>query len=478
MRHGEFTKDMSELEQTELTIAIIDDDKMVLKSLENAIRDDGFSVHAFSDPIKGIDFIEQEKADVVISDICMPDHDGFAVLKSVKESAPECDVIFITAHGQMDIAIRALREGATDFLEKPITGAALRASIERTSKFRALARTSKLLSDKVELLSRELQDQHNDTVMIGKSEQMKQVAQQIIDLADSNATVLITGESGTGKELVARALHAQSDRSKGPYLTANCPSIPEDLFESEMFGHRKGAFTGAIETRSGYIEACHGGTLFLDEIGDLPLKSQAKILRLLEQRTYMPVGEHKEKTADVRIVAATNQPLEELVKEKKFREDLYYRLKVAAIELPPLRKRPCDIPVIALYYALKLAGEMGREVEGLGDSAIAALQSYSFPGNIRELRNTIESTVIHFRKGGMIEAEDLPKLSGSPIAAEDASDWRSGSLKFTDVEKELYEEALSRTNSNVSAAARMLGLSRGKLRRRLEALNMTQDLAE
>ncbi len=465
-------------EQSELSIAIIDDDKMVLKSLQNTMTDDGFSVRAFSDPAKGLDHIEKEKTDVVISDICMPDHDGFAVLSRVKAVAPDCDVIFITAHGQMDIAIRALREGATDFLEKPITAAALRASVERTSKFRALSRTSKLLSDKVELLSQELHARNTDAVLIGKSDKMKTVAQQIMDLADSNATVLITGESGTGKELVARALHTQSSRKNGPYLTANCPSIPEDLFESEMFGHRKGAFTGAIETRSGYVEAAGGGTLFLDEIGDLPLKSQAKILRLLEQRTFMPVGEHKEKTADVRIVAATNQPLEQLVKEKHFREDLYYRLKVATIELPPLRERPSDIPIIALYYTLKLSAEMGRKAEGLADSAIAALQSYSFPGNVRELRNAIESAVIHFRKSGMIEAEDLPALSGSPVSDQEEPDWRSGSLKFTDVEKELYEEAMSRTNDNVSAAARMLGLSRGKLRRRLEALNMNQGLAE
>ena len=356
----------------------------------------------------------------------------------------------------------------------------LRASVERTNKFRTLARKSKLLSDKVELLSREVHTRNSaDAVMIGKSEQMKKVAQSIIDLADTSATVLIIGESGTGKELVARALHSNSPRSKSPYLTANCPSIPEDLFESEMFGHRKGAFTGAIETRSGYVEAAHGGTLFMDEIGDMPLKTQAKILRLLEQRTYTPVGEHKERTADLRIVAATNQPLEALVKEKKFREDLFYRLKVCTIELPPLRERSCDIPILALYYTLKLASEMNRNIDGLDNSALAALQSYSFPGNIRELRNIIESAVIHFKGAGSLTASDLPELSALPsLASEESDDWRSGSLKFEDVEKELYEEALERANNNVSAAARMLGLSRGKLRRRLEALNMSQDLPE
>ena len=471
---------MSEREYSELKIVIIDDDKMVLKSIDNAMTDQGFAIRSFSDPTKGLDYIEKEHVDIVISDICMPDHDGFSVLSTVKRTAPDCDVIFITAHGQMDIAIRALREGATDFLEKPITTAALAAAVERTNKFRAMARKSALLADRIDLLSKELLAKTgDDAVMIGKSKQMKQVAQSIVDLADSPATVLITGESGTGKELVARALHTQSSRNKAPCLTVNCPSVPEDLFESEMFGHRKGAFTGAIETRSGYVEAANGGTLFLDEIGDMPLKAQAKILRLLEQKTYVPVGEHQEKKADVRIVAATNKPLETLVADKKFREDLFYRLKVCAIELPPLRERACDIPIISLYYTLKLAGEMNREIDGLDESALQALQNCAFPGNIRELRNIIESAVIHFKGEGSLTLADLPDLSAAPPPeSESTEDWRSGSLKFEDVERELYEEALARTGNNVSAAARIIGLSRGKLRRRLECLNMSEDLSE
>lgn len=472
---------MSNCEGNDLSVVIIDDDKMVLKSLTAAMQDEGLAISSFSDPVKALDFIEKEGADIVISDICMPDEDGFSVLKKVKETDPDCDVIFITAHGQMDIAIRALRDGATDFLEKPITAAALRASIERTTRFRTVSRKTRLLSERVNLLSNEILSRNADeALMIGKSDQMKRVAQSIIDLADSPATVLITGESGTGKELVARALHSMSARKKAPYLTANCPSIPEDLFESEMFGHRKGAFTGAIETRSGYVEAAEGGTLFLDEIGDLPLKSQAKILRLLEQKTYVPVGEHKEKTADVRIIAATNQPLEGQVKEKKFREDLFYRLRVCSIELPPLRERPSDIPLLALYYTLKLSADMRRDIEGLDNSALSALQAYSFPGNVRELRNIIESSVIHFKGKGSITAKDLPDLTSAPLLDKNDSDddWRSGSLKFEDVERELYEEALARSNNNVSSAARMLGLSRGKLRRRLEVLNIGQDAAE
>jgi len=314
-------------------------------------------------------------------------------------------------------------------------------------------------------------------VMLGQSAVMKKVAQDIVDIAHSNATVLILGESGTGKELVANAIHASSQRSKRPFFTINCASIPEDLFESEMFGHRRGAFTGAVESRGGYIEAAAGGTLFLDEIGDLPLPSQSKILRVLEQKTYLPVGEQKERTADVRIITATNQALENLVKEKKFRDDLYYRLTVCTIRLPPLRERKEDIPLLSLYFLLHFANEMGKAIDGLDEEAIRLLCSLSYPGNVRELRNIIESTVIHCKHSGMVRREDLPAQAGAPQEGVETAParWPMETLKLEDVERRLYSEALSRTNNNVSAAARLLGLSRGKLRRRLASLNISAD---
>jgi transcriptional regulator with PAS, ATPase and Fis domain len=324
-----------------------------------------------------------------------------------------------------------------------------------------------------ELLYR-TRDKH---VMLGQSEAMKGIAEKVMDVSDSMATVLILGESGTGKELTAHAIHLTSARKDEPFLTVNCPSIPEDLFESEMFGHRRGAFTGAVETRGGYVEAARGGTLFLDEIGDLPLKSQAKILRLLEDRTYLPVGENRQRTADVRIVAATNQSLEGLVKKKKFREDLYYRLNVCTITQPPLRERKEDVPLLALYFVLQFASEMGKSIDGIDDETLQTLAAMDYPGNVRELRNLMESSVIHCKHPGMLRRDDLAGLT-TPIPGPDASGaWPIPTLKFEEVERQLYEEALRRTQSNVSAAARLLGLSRGKLRRRLGALKMDPEEA-
>jgi DNA-binding NtrC family response regulator len=461
-----------------MRIVVVDDDDMVLRSMKATLGELGFKIQAFNKPRRALEWIDEHGADIVVSDIYMPDCDGFELLRQLKEIDPSCDLIFVTAHGQMDIAIRALREGATDFFEKPFTAQALRAAIERTQRFRALTQRAQLLTDQVDLLTKELlATSKSQNLMIGQSDAMRKVADAILDLADSPATVTITGESGTGKELVANAIHQASSRSKQPFLTLNCASIPEDLFESEMFGHRRGAFTGALETRGGYVEAAKGGTLFLDEIGDLPLTSQPKILRLLEQRTYLPVGETKERQADVRIVAATNKNLRELVDEDEFREDLFYRLSVCEIDLPPLRDRKDDIPLLALFFTLKLASEMDKHIDGLDKDALVALAQYDYPGNVRELRNIIERSVIHCKHAGVLTRDDLPDLlqrsgGGTTGPTDDDGAWPIDTLRFEDVEQRLYKEALARAGNNVSAAARLLGLSRGKLRRRLEALNI------
>lgn len=461
-----------------MKLVLIDDDTMVLNSLKTALDDFGFTVIPFDKPLKGLEWIKENGADIVITDICMPTCDGFEVLQRLKEIDEQCDLIFITAHGQMDTAIRALREGATDFFEKPFNTSALRAAIERTQRFRVLNQQKKLLADQVNMLNNELAYKNSSQyVMLGQSASMKKVAREIVDIASSNATVLIMGESGTGKELVATAIHESSPRSKKPFLTINCASIPQDLFESEMFGHRRGAFTGAMETRGGYIEAAAGGTLFLDEIGDLPLPSQSKILRLLEQKTYLPVGEQKERVSDVRIITATNQALNTLVKEKKFREDLYYRLAVCTIVLPPLRERKEDIPLLSMYFALKFASEMGKSIDGIDTDAMKIIVSRNYHGNVRELRNIIESSVIRCRHSGLLRKEDLteqPALieTESPMPQ---SGWPMETMRLEEVERRLYVEALDRTNNNVSAAARLLGLSRGKLRRRLASMNIAAD---
>jgi two-component system NtrC family response regulator len=463
---------MESNDYSHMKVVLIDDDQMVAQSLQSALKEFGFLIVTFNDPRKGLEWIAQNGVDIVLSDIRMPQCDGFEVLKRAKELDPHCDVIFITAHGQMDTAVRALREGATDFFEKPFTMSALCAAMERTKRFRILSQQKEILTDQVSALSHELANR-NRSVMLARSEAMKKVAADIVDLAVSNATILIIGESGTGKELVANAIHRASPREKKPFLTLNCPSVPEELFESEMFGHRKGSYTGAVETRSGYVEAAEGGTLFLDEVGDLPLKSQSKILRFLEQKTYLPVGEHKEREADVRVIAATNQSLENLVKEKNFREDLFYRLSVCTIQVPPLRERREDIPLLSLYFVLRFASEMGKAIEGIDNDALWALSNHDYPGNIRELRNIIESSVIRCKHSGMLGKEDLaPLMPTAQNKSPPPPNLITSSLKFEDVERNLYQEALNRTDSNVSAAARILGLSRGKLRRRLSALNL------
>ncbi len=457
-----------------MKVVVIDDDAMILKALKAALKDFGFEVLTYQNPQEGLAWIRDHGVDIVICDIYMPECDGFQVLKQVKDTDPQCDFIFMTAHSHVDIAIRALREGATDFFEKPFDLSSLRAAMERTRRFRMLRQEKELLTSQVHTLSDENRPHsRRHGVMLGQSAPMKQIAEKIVDLAATTATALIQGESGTGKELTAHAIHQSSPRRDKLFLTVNCPSIPEDLFESEMFGHRRGSFTGAVETRGGYLKAAEGGTLFLDEIGDLPLKSQAKILRLLEQKTFLPIGEHKELSTDVRIVAATNQDLQALVEKKRFRQDLYYRLNVCVIRQPPLRERKEDIPLLALYFALQFAAEMGKLIDGIEDTALNMLCAYDYPGNVRELRNIVESSVIHCRHEGVLTDDDLPK-SFVPSAGHSDPDagWTMESIRFEDVEKTLYREALSRSGNNVSAAARLLGLSRGKLRRRMGDLNI------
>lgn len=457
-----------------MKVVVIDDDAMVLMALKKALKHFGFDALAFQNPREGLDWIRQHGVDIVVCDIYMPECDGFQVLKQVKDTDPQCDFIFITAHSHVDIAIRALREGAADFFEKPFDLSSLRAAMERTRRFRILRQEKELLTHQVHTLSVNSHSRsRRHGVMLGQSVAMKRIASQIVDLAATMSTVLIQGESGTGKELTAHSIHQLSPRRDKLFLTVNCPSIPENLFESEMFGHRRGSFTGAVETRGGYLKAAEGGTLFLDEIGDLPLRSQAKILRLLEQKTFLPIGEHKELPADVRIVVATNQDLQALIDNRRFREDLYYRLTVCVMHQPPLRERKEDIPLLALYFTLQLAAQTGKPIDGIEDSALNMLCAYDYPGNVRELRNIIESSIIHCRHDGVLTGDDLPNVLVTSTARSDpAARWPMDSIRFEDVEKTLYREALSRTQENVSAAARLLGLSRGKLRRRIAELNI------
>ncbi len=317
--------------------------------------------------------------------------------------------------------------------------------------------------------------------MVGESPSMRRLFDEIRKIAAVPTTVLIQGESGTGKELVARALHREGPRAKHAFLVLNCSAIPDQLFESEMFGHQRGAFTGAVTNQSGYVASAAGGTLFLDEISELSVTSQAKILRLLEQKTYQSLGGSNEQQADVRLLAATNQALEPFVEQGRFRADLYYRLNACRIEVPPLRERTADIPLLARHFAKLAAREMGKHVTGIDDAAIRALASYTFPGNVRELRNMVECAMIHCEHDGLLHSDDFPATCRSRHiglvavpggAGLNEADWPLDTLNFKDVEKRLYRAALKRAGDNVSAAARLLGLDRSRLRRRLQALGV------
>lgn len=465
-------------EKTAITMSavVISPEDGLRRLLRNVLGPLGFSVRAFEDAHRALGALRSNRADILISDSHMPEMGGLEVLRRIQDMRAGCDVILITEAGELEFGISALRAGATDFFEKPCDAADVHAAIERTTRFRSLARQRQLLDGRVQALSNELNERSGgDSVMVGASAGMRKVARDIVDFADSNATVLVLGESGTGKEFIAKSVHASSRRHDKPFLTLNCSAIAENLFESEMFGHRRGSFTGATDTQTGFVQAAEGGSLFLDEIGDLPLGSQAKILRLLEQKTYLPVGENIERTADVRIIAATNQPLPALVREDRFREDLYYRLSVCTIHVPPLRERVDDIPLLAQYFTLRFSAEMGKEVEGISDDALLCLSEYDFPGNVRELRNIIESSVIRAHNKKVLTTEDFPELRRLPSrgeAALDFSAWPTDRLSISNIERLLFQEALHREGGNVSAAARLLGMERSKFRRGLNAHNL------
>ncbi len=465
----------TDAQRSQLRVVVIDDDPTVLVAAVGVLESLGLDAVTFNDPAEALESIREAGADIVVSDIYMPNRNGFDVLREAKQSAPECDVVLVTARGDIETAVRALREGATDFVQKPLTASALRAALERTQRFHNLSAAKRSLETQVQALESQIQElTRANTTLIGDSDAMQSLRSEVARIAEVDVTVLITGESGTGKELAARALHEASTRSAAPFVPVNCASIPADLFESEMFGHRRGAFTGAVDGAKGFVNAAEGGTLFLDEIGDLPSGSQAKILRLLEQKTYTSVGDPTERQADVRIVAATNQDLEALVQKNQFRGDLYYRLAVCHVEMPALRDHKSDIPCLALYFALQAASTMGRMVERLSRETVESLMAYDFPGNVRELRNVIERSVIFADHTSELRPEHLPALeapSHVPAAATAAADGKSD-LNMESVERGLYAEALSRTGSNISAAARLLGISRGKLRHRLAALDM------
>jgi len=398
----------------------------------------------------------------------MPGMDGMQVLKAVKERSPETLVIVITAFGTVDIAVEAMKSGAYDYITKPFNRDELRLTVAKALQFSGLAVENRRLKD-------ELTDRADFRSLVGSSAAMEKVFWVVRKVADTETSVLITGESGTGKELIARSIHAGSGRSAGPFIAINCAAIPRDLLESELFGHVKGAFTGAIKDKTGRFALADGGTLFLDEVGELPLELQPKLLRALQERTVEPVGGTKELKLDVRVVAATNLDIEKAMTEGVFREDLYYRLAVIPIHLPPLRQRRDDIPLLLRHFCIKHgAANVTFDKQGL-----ATLTGYAWPGNVRELENLVERLLI-LRNGDTITFDDLPDKIRSNSATPGTEAHPGGVVNLPDegysleqLEREIVVQALERNGWNQTAAARFLRIPRHTLIYRMEKYEIT-----
>ena len=437
-------------------ILIIDDEASIRSTLSNILSDEGHRTTLCESGEEGIAQFAREEFDLIILDLWLPGIDGLAVLERLR-TAGAPPIIVISGHGNVDAAVRATRLGAYDFLEKPL-------SLERILLTVNHALADRKLRDQVRDLKRHLTIEE---LLIGESEPMKKLDQQIRGAAPSNSRVLITGENGSGKEIVARTLHRLSHRAEQPFIDVNCAAIPEELIESELFGHRKGAFTGAIDERKGKFELADGGTLFLDEIGDMSFKTQAKVLRVLQEQTFQKIGGQQTIKVDVRVLAATNKDLEAEIANGSFRSDLYYRLNVVPLEVPPLRSRGQDIVLLAEHFLRRFAAEAGTPKKKLSAAAATKLKGYSWPGNVRELRNVIERLAI-LAPGETIDAEDIQLGTRGEVAPEIAAN-----LTLKDAREEFERQyilaRLRELGGNVSRTADALGVERSNLYRKLHA---------
>jgi len=452
------------------TVLIIEDDPDNARSVAEVAADAGFRTLSASTGVAGVDLFRQQVPDVVLSDLVLPDIDGLEVLSRLRKLDAAVPVIIMTAYGSVESGVRAMHEGAYDYVTKPLD------LDDIQSKLRRAHETSRLRRQ-VDKLSQSIRDRFATTSIIAESPAMKTVISQIETLADTSATVLISGESGTGKELVARALHVDSKRAEGPFIAVNCGAFAETLLESELFGHEKGAFTGAVGVHKGAFERADGGTLFLDEIGDAPTSVQVKLLRALEEREIYRVGGKDVIKVNVRLVSATNKNLDALVTDGKFREDLLYRLNVVTIRLPPLRNRKEDIRHMADRFIARTAAENGKHITTVRPNFYAALEAYDWPGNVRQLRNIVESAVL-LSPGGVLSAQSvtLPGSPSRPVGGPPAG--VPGSLTIPDgmtldqIERAILENKLQQNAGNRTLTADQLGLSRRTIQRKIKEHNL------
>lgn len=469
---------------TEGLVWVVDDDRSIRFVLRKALERAGIPSRAFERAEDVLEALREERPDVLVSDIRMPGMDGTSLLEEVKRRQPTLPVIIMTAYSDVESAVASFKGGAFEYLAKPFDVVKAVEVIDRARK--ASAERSSTVGTKVV---------HDPFALIGQAESMQEIFRAIGRLSQSSVTVLITGESGTGKEVVARSIWQHSPRKNAPYVAVNMAAIPKELLESELFGHEKGAFTGALARREGRFGEARGGTLFLDEIGDMPMELQTRLLRVLSSGTYYRVGGHEPIRADVRVIAATNQALERRVKEGLFREDLYHRLNVIRLRLPPLRCRVADIGPLARYFLKERAAELGVEEKTLSDEALAVLEKFPFPGNVRQLENVCRWLLV-MAPSKLIRPEDLPEevREGevfSPVLEETGEeeekgvDWRSGLRReirealrsgeshpydrlVTEVEQMLFRAALEHTKGRRGEAATLLGIGRNTLTRKLQ----------
>ena len=444
------------------TVLVIDDDESLRRVMEFHLQEEGYGVVTAVDGRAGLERFQAGPVDLVVTDIRMPEMDGMELLARVKAMQPDVPVVILTAHGTIDSAVEAMKLGATDYLTKPFSREQFKAAVRKALEVGALRTENRRLREVVA-------ERFSFASMIAGSRAMRGVTDMAARVAQSDTTVLLAGESGTGKELLAKAIHFHSARARRAFVTVNCAAIPEHLLESELFGHRRGAFTGAVADKHGKFELANGGTIFLDEVGDLPVLLQVKILRALQEREIDKVGDPRPVKVDVRIIAATNRDLEKMIADGTFREDLYYRLAVVSIRMPALRERTDDIPLLVDHFLDKHSERLTRPRPAMDKDVYSTFNLYSWPGNIRELENVIERALV-LDRDGVLDAEDLPERLR--IRAQRAGNVRfelpDEGISLDDVERDLLVAALEKHDWNQTRAAAYLGITRSTLLYRMQ----------
>jgi len=450
-----------------LNILVLDDEKVFRDEITEFLENDSFHVFSAEKPSEAFGILENNEIDVMILDLRLPEMDGIQVLQKVRQSWPDIEVIMITGHGDMEAVIQAMRNGAVEFFPKPFRLLDMKAAIQRTKRFINLNHRLKEIKQSYNFLSKELRENVGYEI-IGSSKAIRQVVELMSRVAKADSTsVLITGESGTGKELVARGIHFLSNRNNAYFHAVNCSAIPDTLFESEFFGHKKGSFTGATEDKEGWFEIAHGGTLFLDEVVEIQPNMQSKLLRVLEERKIRRIGAANDIPVDVRIVAATNQNIKKFLEEGKLRNDLYFRLNSFEINIPPLRERREDIPELLNYYVKILSTKLNRKVKGFESNLIRRLQSYDFPGNVRELRNMVERAII-LSDNETLSIKDFAFMGISDMEELFLPEPEHEIFDLDEIEKRVILKALERSGYKKTEAAQLLNITRQALDRRLE----------